>query len=493
MAEAARFLTFDIGAESGRAVLGTLSNGRLTLEEVHRFPNDPQRILDRFHWDTVRLFAEIKNGLTRCIRQRGAALNGIGVDTWGVDFALLDSRDELLGLPYHYRDRRTDGVMERCFELVPRAEIYAATGIQFMQLNTLFQLMALRFAGSPLLDQARSLLLTPDLLNFWLTGRKANEFTIATTTQCCDPRTGDWARSMMEKLGLPTHFLGEIVPPGTVLGPLHRTVRDDSGAGDIPVIAPATHDTGSAVAAVPADASAGWAYISCGTWSLVGVEEARPIIDARTLEYNLTNEGGVNGTFRLLRNVMGLWLLQQSRRAWERAGTTYSYDELAMMALDAPTLTALIDPDDAGFLNPPDMPAAIAEFCVQSDQKPPEGVAATVRCIVESLALKHRWVIERLEEVRGRRIEVIHVIGGGSQNRLLCQATADACNRTVLAGPVEATAAGNVGVQATAAGALDSLAEARTVIRNSFPLVEYVPQSHSSWDAPYARFSALCG
>jgi rhamnulokinase len=358
-----------------------------------------------------------------------------------------------------------------------------------MQLNSLFQLMAMRLKNSPLLDLAQTLLFTPDLLNFWLTGRKSIEFSIATTSQCYDPTTGDWARPMLQRLGIPTRFFGPISQPGTILGTLHESVQRETGVGAIPVILPATHDTGSAVAAVPAEGADGWVYISCGTWSLVGVEEPKPVITDKTLEYNLTNEGGINNTFRLLRNVMGLWLLQQCRRSWERQGRAYGYDELARMAADAPPFAALLDPDDSTFLNPPDMPTAIAEFCRRTGQKPPDGVAATVRCIVESLALKYRWVIERLEEVTGRAIRTVHIIGGGSQNRLLCQATADATGRRVLAGPTEATALGNVLAQAMATGRLASLAEGRALIRASFPLLEYTPQNPAEWEAPYTRLT----
>ncbi|MGC8667835.1 MAG: rhamnulokinase [Chthonomonadales bacterium] len=487
----ARFLTFDLGAESGRAVLGTIARSRLTLTEVHRFPNEPQRILGRFYWDTVRLFAEISNGLARTVREHPGELQGMGVDTWGVDYALLDRDDELLGVPYHYRDSRTDGVMDEVFRVVPRREIYQTTGIQFMQLNTLFQLMALRLRNSPLLEQARALLLMPDLFNFWLTGVKVNEFTIATTTQFYDPVRGDWARGLLERLGLPTQMLGKVVPPGTVLGPLHAGVQRVTGAGAVPVIAPATHDTGSAVAAVPAEGRAGWAYVSCGTWSLVGVEVDHPVINDRTLEFNLTNEGGVNGTVRLLRNVMGLWLLQECRRSWERQGRSYSYEELARLGAEAPGWKVLLDPDDGAFLNPQDMPQAIAEFCTRTGQVPPDGVAQMVRCILESLAMKYRWVVERLEAVTHTPIQTIHIIGGGSRNALLCQLTADVTGRRVLAGPVEATAIGNLCVQAIAAGELDTLEHARDLIRSSFPLAEYRPSATHSLEEHYRRFEAL--
>lgn len=491
MPDSGRFLTIDLGAESGRAVLGTVGAGRLELTEVHRFPNEPQRIIGRFHWDTVRLFAEIKAAIGRCVQEHGPHLNGIGVDTWGVDYALLDSADEILGLPYHYRDHRTDGVMEKTFEIVPRAEVYRATGIQFMQLNTLFQLVAQRLSNPRLLDEANTLLFTPDLFHFWLTGVKANEYTIATTSQCYDPRARGWARPILERLDIPTRIFGEIVDPGTVLGPLHETIRNDTGAEPIPVIAPATHDTGSAVAAVPALTKTGWAYISCGTWSLVGVEMPEPIITDKTLEYNLTNEGGVNGTTRLLRNVMGLWLLQQCRRVWERQGRTLTYEELAKAASGSPPFAALIDPDVPAFLNPDDMVSAITAFCRETGQPAPTGVPATLRTIIESLALKYRWVIERLEEVTEQRIDTIHMIGGGIQNRELCQATADACGRRVVAGPIEATAAGNVLVQAMATERVATLEEGRKLISASFPLVEYLPKAADEWDRAYQRFPRL--
>lgn len=491
MGETARFLTFDLGAESGRALLGVVASGAISLQEVHRFPNEPQRILNRFHWDTVRLFAEIQKGLSRCVKELPGELHGIGVDTWGVDFALLDRNDDVLGLPYHYRDARTDGMMEQVFAIVPRDEVYRRTGIQFMQLNSLYQLMAMKVSASPLLEVARSFLMTPDLINFWLTGVKVNEFTNATTTQFYDPVAGTWARDLLERLEIPTHFLGEIVEPGTRLGPLHQTVRDQTGAGPVPVIAPATHDTGSAVAAVPAQGDGGWAYVSCGTWSLVGVEWPSPVINDQTLASNLTNEGGVGRTFRLLRNVMGLWLLQQSRAVWARAGQTYEYAQLTKMAEEAPAFSALIDPDDPGFLKPADMVEAIRAYCVRTGQRPPEGVSGTVRAIIEGLALKYRWVIERLETVTGKPIETIHIIGGGSQNTLLCQATADATGKRVLAGPVEATALGNIMVQALASGVVGSIQEGRRLIGSSFPLTEYTPRDTDAWSKPYERFLEL--
>jgi rhamnulokinase len=491
MIEKARFVTFDLGAESGRSVLGSFTDGKLTLSETHRFLNEPQWTLGRYYWDILRLFAEIKHGLARTIRDHGPVIDGIGVDTWGVDFGLLDSKDELLGIPRHYRDHRTDGIMEKAFTMVPKEEIYRVTGIQMLPFNTLFQLLAMKSEDSPLLDSARSLLTIPDLLNFWLTGRKVNEFSIVSTTQCYDPNTGDWAKGLMNRLGIPTHFLGEIVSPGTPLGPLHEAVREETGAHGIPVIAPACHDTGSAVAAVPVDGRNGWAYVSCGTWSLIGVELDSPLINEQTLTYNLTNEGGVSGTTRLLRNVMGLWLLQRCKRTWEREGHVYDYGQLANMAEESPHFSALVDPDDLSFLNPADMPVAIREFCKKTGQNPPDTIAATVRCIIDSLAMKYRWVVEKLEMVTGIPIETIHIIGGGSQNQGLCQAAADATGKRVLAGPVEATAAGNILVQAMATGLISNIAEGRKIVRRSFPLKEYLPADSDAWQEPYRKFASF--
>jgi len=491
MAQAKKFLAFDLGAESGRAVLGLLEEDRLRLEEVHRFPNGPVRVLDSLHWDVLRLFSEMKRGLRMCLQQFGPDLASIGLDTWGVDFALLDRDDRLIGNPYHYRDPRTDGMMEEAFRRVPREEIFERTGIQFMQLNTLYQLFSMAFRNSAELESAHRLLMMPDLFNFWLTGKKVCEFTEATTTQFYDPRAGDWARDMLERLDIPPHILGEIVPPGTVLGPLLPSVAGEVGLrSDVPVIAPACHDTGSAVAAVPFESTAG-CYISSGTWSLMGVEVAEPVITPQSLEYNFTNEGGVCDTFRLLKNIMGLWLVQECRRVWARQGESYSYDELTQMAQRAEPFVALVNPDDPCFLHPTDMPAEIRAFCARTGQPIPEDKGTVIRCVLESLALSYRSTLEKLEAMLGHRLEVIHIVGGGSRNRLLCQFAADATQRPVLAGPVEATATGNVLMQALALGEFSSLQEARNVVRRSFEMVPYEPGDPGPWDAAYARFQAL--
>ncbi len=487
-----RYVAIDLGAESGRVVVAHFDGERMALEEVHRFANGPVRVMDSLHWDVLRLWSEIKHGLMMAARAYGDSLVSIGLDTWGVDFALLAADDTLLGNPYHYRDRRTDGMLDAAFERVPRAEIFERTGIQFMQLNSLYQLLAMAQAQSPALAAAKTFLTIPDLFNFWLSGRKVNEFTIATTTQCYDPRAGDWAREMLERLSIPTHIFREIVPPGMLLDTLPRSVAEETGCASILVIAPATHDTGCAVAAAPMDDEDS-IYLSSGTWSLMGVEVERPLIDEKSLAYNFTNEGGVAGTFRLLKNIMGLWLVQECRRAWGRGAPrpAPTYDQLTRVAAEAPPFRSIIWPSDDRFLSPGDMPARIQEFCRETGQPIPENEGAIVRCALESLALEYRWVAERLDELVGRRLAKVHIIGGGSQNALLNQFTANATGRVVMAGPGEATAMGNVLVQAMALGHIPSLAEGRAIVRRSSDVKSFEPQETADWDAAYERYVQL--
>jgi rhamnulokinase len=489
MPATAKLLAFDLGAESGRGVLGLLEGGRLRLEVIHRFPNGPVRTLDTLHWDVLRLYSEMLHTLRLCASGHGS-LDGLGVDTWGVDFALLGRGGTLLGNPRHYRDPHTEGVMERAFARVGAAEVFRRTGIQFMRFNTLFQLLALQEARSPLLDAAQTLLFMPDLFHYFFTGIKVNEYTDASTSQLLDPATRSWAGDLVGAFGLPGAILGTLVQPGTVLGPLRPAVAAETGLNPAPVIAPASHDTASAIAAVPASGSS-WAYLSSGTWSLLGVELPAPLVNEQVRAANCTNEGGVGGSVRFLKNIMGLWLVQECRRAWERAGTPYSYDELTRLAAAAPPFVSLVDPDDPSFILPADMPAALADYCRRTGQPAPADPGATVRCALESLALCYRWVLERLEALTGRRAEVIHVVGGGSQNALLNQMTADACGRPVLAGPAEATAAGNVLVQALGLGVLGSLAEAREVVRRSFEVRTFMPRQADAWARPWERFTAL--
>lgn len=486
------FAAVDLGAESGRVMLGRFDGVTLTLEEAHRFPNTPVRVHDSLQWDVLRLWSDIQHGLGACAQKADGALASVGVDTWGVDFGLLGRDDHLLGNPVHYRDGRTNGMMDEAFSRVPRAEIFERTGIQFMPINTLYQLLSLAVRRSPALEAAATLLTIPDLLNFWLSGRKANEFTNATTTQCYDPRLGDWARGLLDRLGIPTHIFGEVVQPGTVLGHLRPVLSDELGLGRVPVVAPATHDTGSAVAAVPMQ-SRQTIYLSSGTWSLMGVEIRQPIITDQSLAYNFTNEGGVEGTFRLLKNIMGLWLVQECRRAWASQGQDCTYAQLTQLAEQSSAFTSLVVASDNRFLPPGDMPSRIQAFCRETSQPVPETAGAIVRCALESLALEYRWVAERLEELTGQKLPVIHITGGGAQNALFNQFTADATGRAVLAGPVEATALGNVLMQAIAGGHLASLEEGRALVCNSFPVQPFEPRATQEWDAAYQRYLRLKG
>jgi rhamnulokinase len=483
-----KLLAFDLGAESGRGVLGLFDGQKLRLEVVHRFPNGGVRTLDTLHWDVLRLYNEMVVGLRKSASDFGG-VDSIGVDTWGVDFALLGRGDTLLGNPRHYRDPHTETIMEEAFARVPKAEVFRQTGIQFMRFNTLFQLLALQRDRSPLLEAAQTMLMIPDLFHFFFTGVKVIEFTNATTSQMYDPTARGWAYGLVKAFGLPTQILGSVVAPATVLGPLRPALASETGVSPVPVIAPATHDTGSAIAAVPASGDS-WAYISSGTWSLMGVELPGPLISDKVQQYNFTNEGGVGGTIRFLKNIMGLWIVQECRRAWERAGKTYEYAELARLAEGAKPFVSIVNPDDSSFILPANMPQALADYCRKTGQPAPAEPGAVIRCALESLALRYRWVLERLEELSGRKLSVIHVVGGGSQNALLCQLTADACNRPVLGGPVEATAIGNVLVQAMGLGLVRTLAEAREVVRRSFEVKTYEPQHAERWEEPYRRF---CG
>ncbi len=488
--DAAHFLAFDLGAGSGRAVLGALDGPKLTVHEVRRFPNNPFPLAGHIHWNVYALFDEMKAAMRDAAAAVGARPASIGVDTWGVDFGLLARDGSLLGLPFCYRDHRNAGAMEDYFKLVPRDALYEATGIQFMPFNTLFQIYAMVRERSPLLDAAEDLLFMPDLFNFLLTGRKAAEFTIASTSQCLDPRTKTWVSGLFQAMGLSKKVLQDLVEPGTVLGTVTEEVAAATGLRHVPVVATASHDTAAAVAAVPAEGR-NWAYISSGTWSLVGVEERSPVISAASLAANFTNEGGLGGTVRFLKNVSGLWLVQGCRKAWSAEGPV-TYEDLNRAAAEAPPFTALIDPDDPGFLNPPDMPEAIAAYCRQTGQRMPETRAALVRALLESLALKYRQVIDELRLVLGHPVERIHVIGGGSQNEVLCQLTADATGLPVVAGPAEATAVGNILVQAMAVGRLSSPAAIREIIRHSFDLRTYLPAGNApAWDAAAARFRAI--
>lgn len=485
---AENFLAIDLGAESGRAILGRLEDERLALEEVHRFPNGPVRVHGHLRWDVLRMWSEIQHGL-RLAATRGG-LSCLGVDTWGVDFGLLDPAGNLVGNPYHYRDSLTDGMMEAVFEILPRQEIYRQTGIQFMQLNSLYQLFAMRLQGDPALDCADALLMMPDLFNYWLTGRKACEFTVATTTQCYNPRRSDWAWDLLAALDIPTGLFQPIIQPGSALAALRPDVAQETGAGELTVVAVGSHDTASAVAAVPARGER-IVFISSGTWSLLGSEIPQPVISEQSLAFNFTNEGGIGGGYRFLKNISGLWLVQECRRAWASAGQQYSYAELTRLAAEAPAFHCLVDPSASDFLHPGEMPARIGRYCLRHGQPAPTGVGQFVRCALESLALAYRKAIDQLEQALGYSLEAVHIVGGGSQNQLLNQFTADATGKPVIAGPVEATAIGNLLVQAMAVGRLSSLAEARHLVRRSFPVEVFEPASPAAWDEAYGRWLEL--
>ncbi len=484
------YLAIDLGAESGRAMLASLSDSALALEELHRFPNTPVRVPTGLYWDTFRLFHEIQQGLAAAGRDRKLALEGIGVDTWGVDFGLLGPDGALVDNPRHYRDSRNNGMLEKTFAAAPREEIFAHTGIQFMQLNSLCQLYAAKLAGSPALQAAERLLFMPDLLNYWLSGVQVTELSIASTSQFYNPVKKRWATELFAKLGLPEKILADIVPPGTLLGSLLPHVAETAGLDSAtPVYATCGHDTASAVAAVPASRGDDWCYISSGTWSLMGVELCEPVINEGSLKLNFTNEIGANGTIRFLKNIAGLWLMQECRRTWALEGREYSYAELAELASTARPFAAVIDPD--AFLEPGGMPGKIAAFCRAHGEPAPESPAEMCRTILESLALRYRQVLESLESLLGRKLGVIHIVGGGSRNQVLNQFVADATGRPVVAGPTEATALGNVLVQAIGSGELSGLDEARRLIARSFPLTMIEPRAQAGWDAAYERFSRV--
>jgi rhamnulokinase len=479
------YCAIDLGAESGRVVLVRLRGGVLTAEDVSRFPNEPVRYAGALHWDIVRLWWNICHALAGIQESR---LDGIGVDTWGVDYALLGEHGELLQNPYHYRDVRTNGVMERVLERVSKEEIYNSTGIQFMPINTLYQLVAAKRDTPKLLTSAERLATIPDLFHYWLSGTPVCEFTNATTTQLVNPVTRTWACDLIERLELPAQLFAKISEPGTILGPMLPEVSQ--GHCSAPVILPGSHDTASAVAGV--SARDGTAFLSSGTWSLIGTEVDSPVINKDSLRLNFTNEGGVNGTTRLLKNVMGLWILQACRKCWSAAGKNYSYQDLMDLAAEAAPFQVLIDPDDESFLAPADMSGAIDAFCRRTEQASPSSAGEYVRAIFESLALKYRVVVQSLEQLVGNRIEQIRVIGGGSKNRLLNQFTADATGKRVMAGPVEATALGNVAVQILATGGADSLKQVRGIIDQSFPAEIFEPREPGAWDRQAERFRHYC-
>jgi rhamnulokinase len=478
-------LAVDLGASGGRVVSGGFDGRLLELEEIHRFENFPVSLGGQLIWDLPRLWHEVTRGLRAAGARHGRAVTTVGVDTWGVDFSFLTTEDALLANPVCYRDPRTRGMLAAAEAIVPRDEIFAATGLQFMEINSLYQLLALKQKQPALLRAADRLLMIPDLVHWLLSGQRSNERTNASTTQCFDPQTGDWSRKLLDRFGLPLHVFGPLIEPGTDLGDLRADVAAEAGLSGVRVIVPGTHDTASAVAAVPASeppaARPDWCYVSLGTWALVGAELDRPLVTAECLAHNFTNEGGVGGTTRLLKNVCGLWLVQQCRAAWQREGKEWTWDQLTALAAEAPPLETLVDPNHPSLVAPADMPRAIRELAKATGEPIPESTAAIVRTALESVAAAVRRTLDELDELLGRRVGRVHVVGGGVQNRLLCQMIADATNRPVVAGPVEATAIGNLLVQLVARGGRVDLRQVRQIVRDSFELVHYEPRNAARW------------
>lgn len=487
---ASKYIGVDLGASSGRIMLGEIDK-TLRFYEIHRFPNPTILCLGHYYWDLLGLFHQLKQGLSKAVSMGHREVFGIGVDTWGVDFGFIGKGNVILGNPYCYRDERTKGMLLKVFAKISKSDLYKLTGIQLMELNSIYQLLSMVEAQHPVLETAETLLFMPDLFHFMLSGVKKSEYTIASTSQLLNVHTRQWETILFERFGLPRYLMPEIVSPGTILGPFSREIQDGTGLKAKHVIAPASHDTASAVAAVPAVKEQSWAYLSSGTWSLLGVERKEPLLNGETLERNFTNEGGVNGTIRFLKNLTGMWLLEGCRKKWGERDV--SYEALIQEAERTPAFRSLIFPDDPLFLNPPDMLIAIQEFCRCTNQPIPETRGQFVRCIFESLALRYRQVIEEINRLIDQKINVLHVVGGGSQNAFLNQCTANACGIPVIAGPAEATAIGNVLMQAIATGELDSIAEGRKLVSNSFKLITFSPRSQDEWDEAFTRFSFFSG
>ncbi len=486
MAKKHAYLAVDLGAESGRVIKGTLSEGKLELEQINRFPNGMVPIAGNYCWNLVRLYESMIEAFKQCADSQ-TPIESIGVDSWGVDFMLLAKDKTPLGFPVAYRDSRTDGMMEKLFETIPAEKIYEKTGIAFLKFNTIYQLLALSSSDSTALKEARHLLMTPDFFHYLFTGKMTNEYTIASTSQGVNLETRKWDSEILQAVGASPELLNELIEPGTVIGPLTKQIQEITGLGPIPVVAPGGHDTASAVAAVPAN-SKNWAYISSGTWSLMGIETDKPMPTRKAFEYNFTNEGGVLKTIRFLKNIMGLWLVQRCRADF---GSEFDYGQLTEMAANAPAFKCLINPDLDEFMNPVSMTKAIDKFCERTGQPKPQSKGEYIRCSLDSLALQYRLVIQQLVEIYAIDFEKIHIVGGGIQNKVLNQFTADATGLTVEAGPVEATVAGNIMMQAIGLGHIESLAKGRKIIRDSFPVETYQPKDTETWHKPFERFLEL--
>lgn len=487
-----KMLAIDLGASSGRGIIGKFDGERLILEENHRFPSEPVTLAGSFNWDIMRIFHEIKQSIHQCALSEDKDIATIGIDTWGVDYGLLDKHGKLLTNPVHYRDARTVGIQDYAEQFMKKSRLYEITGIQFCDFNTVWQLAAELRDNPELVAVADKLLFIPDLLNYFLTGKMQTEYTIASTGALLDANTRNWSREVIDAFGIPTRLFTDIVKPGTVVGPLLSSLKEELGDIRANVVNVASHDTASAVVAVPAVKGEDFIFISSGTWSLMGTETMSPIITDKSFGYNFTNEGGIGGSIRFLKNIMGLWIEQESRRQWKREGKAYSFDELSKAAMASKPCQSIINPDDASFGVPGNLPQAIRTYCQKTGQHVPETTGEIVRTIFDSLALRYRWAVEAIDDMKGKRIPFINIVGGGTKEAPLCQLCADACERPVYAGPVEATAIGNLAVQAISAGEIADLGEAREVIKNSFDIVSYEPSGDKAmWDDAYGRFLNL--
>lgn len=480
-----RVLAFDFGASSGRAIIGCFDGDKITLEEVHRFSNDPVSVGGTVYWDVLRLFYEIKQGIVKA--KIAGGFDSIGIDTWGVDFGLIDSEGKLMENPVHYRDTRTAGLVEESFKTMPKEKLYGITGIQFMELNTLFQLISLKKYRPWMLERADKMLFMPDLFAYMLTGKMCAEYSIATTSQLIDLETKSWSEEILDAFGIKKSLFAPLVKPGTVLGELSKEICEECGVDPVPVISVCGHDTQSAITSVPCE-DGNFAFLSSGTWSLFGTELDKPIVNETSMNINITNEGGFNDSTGFLKNIIGLWLIQESRRQWKREGEEYSYADLEKLALAAEPFKCFIDPDAPEFVPHGNIPERVREFCRRTGQYVPQTVGEVMRCIYESLAMKYRLTFEKLRECTKRDYPVIHVIGGGTKDGLLCQMTANSCDRTVKAGPIEATVMGNVAVQLMSDGSVDNIGQARKIIAESSELKIFEPKDTDKWAGAYEDF-----
>lgn len=480
-----KVLAFDFGASSGRAIIGSFDGEKISLKEVHRFTNDPVDLGGTLYWDVLRLFYEIKQGIVKA--KIAGGFDSIGIDTWGVDFGLIDKNGRLLENPVHYRDKRTSGLVEESFKSVPRQKMYDITGIQFMELNTLFQLISLKKQRPEMLERADKMLFMPDLFAYFLTGKMCSEYSIASTSQLIDINTRTWSKELLDAFGIKESLFAPLTEPGTVLGNLSKEICEECGVESVPVISVCGHDTQSAITAVPCE-SGDFAFLSSGTWSLFGTELQKPIVNETSLKINITNEGGFGGTTGFLKNIIGLWLIQESRRQWQREGKDYSYADLEKLALSEEPFKCFIDPDAPEFVPQGNIPERVREFCKKTGQYVPESVGEIMRCIYESLAMKYRMTFEKLCECTGKDYPVIHVIGGGTKDGLLCRMTASSCGKTVKAGPIEATVMGNVAVQLMSDGTIGSINEARRAVAASEELKTYEPENTDEWIKAYESF-----